>query len=358
MATFYEAYRAKEFLSKKMLNRKGIVGIGVGFADPQHPKKGAGIIVYTDNIGLAAKHRLLNTLNTAISIKKTPVPVRVITTGPAFSGAALSAGAIAQTEYRRRVRPVPAGYSVSGQREGSGTAGLIVTRGGQLFLASNNHVLGIDNASASFTVQPGLGDGGTVANDRIGFIREHVPLKKVGDNFLDAAISMPFSNNLLEPRYGARRRRVHGVVDPGVGMRLFSESRTSGHRLGTVEAVHMDFQVRMGGNYGNLGTIQFRNQTVIRGHFLGGDSGVVWLWRDTFGNPAVAMSHAGFSGGRRAISFPMSWFNQMFGTQVAQPAGHTGHIRTVSFKGNYKYAQPLTKKELSSIKVVRTAKRK
>lgn len=346
MATFYEAYRAKEFLSKRMLKRKGIVGIGVGYADPKHPNKGAGINVYTDKIGPAAKRRLLNALNAAISIKKTPVPMRLITTGPAFATAAPSAGAITQAEYRRRVRPVPAGYSVSGLNGGAGTAGLIVSRDGQLFLASNNHVLSIDNFHTTPTVQPGQADGGTVANDHIGRLHEFVPLRRVGNNYLDAATSLPRNNRLLDPRYGVDRRTVQGVLLPSVGSRVFSESRTSGRRPGVVESVNTDILVRYGDPYRDLlGTIQFRNQTIIRGHFAEGDSGVVWLQDTSFGGTqAVAMSFAGFNLGTRSISFPMSWFNQAFRTQVAQPGGRTAHIRKINVRGNYKYAQPLTKK--------------
>ncbi len=362
MATFYEAYRTKEYLSKKFLKRKGIVGIGVGYADPKHPNKGAGINVYTDNIGLAAKRRLLKTLTAAISTERTPVPVRLIPTGPAFATAALSTGAIKQAEYMRRVRPVPAGYSVSPTPSfGSGTAGLIVHRGGQLFLASNNHVLSIDNGrTAPPTVQPGQGDGGTLANDHIGRLYAFVPLRRVGNNYVDAAVTLPLTNSLLDPRYGVNRITVDGDLLPRVGARLFSESRTTGRRPGVVESVNTDIRVRYGDPYRDLlGVVQFRNQTIIRGNFAEGDSGVVWLQSTFFGGTrAVAMSFAGFNLGTRAISFPMTWFNQLFGTQVAQPSGQTVKLRRFNVRGNYKYAQPLTQKVLSSIKVVRPASRK
>ncbi|MGK5508585.1 hypothetical protein [Brevibacillus formosus] len=70
---------------------------------------------------------------------------------------------------------------------------------------------------------------------------------------------------------------------------------------------------------------------------------------------AAAMTVSVSSTGRRTFTFPMTLFNRVFQTRVTQPGGRTGRIRKGNFRGNYKYVQPLTKKELNSIKVVRPA---
>lgn len=79
---------------------------------PCPSQRGAAVIVYTDRLASASTGLLSAT---ALG-KKTNVPVRIVKTGKIRANA---------TDYRVRIRPVIAGYSV-GTIEGSGTTGLIV----------------------------------------------------------------------------------------------------------------------------------------------------------------------------------------------------------------------------------------
>ncbi|GJM82609.1 hypothetical protein HMSSN139_51050 [Paenibacillus sp. HMSSN-139] len=181
-----------------------------------------------------------------------------------------------------------------GTADASGTAGLIVSsdvNGCSRLILSNNHVLA-DNNTARFsaTLQPGGADGGTIAKDRIGQLERVTKLSRKRPNYLDAATAKPLRRSLLKPAYA-----VFGIV-PGhvrcykVGDRLKKVGRTTGVVNGTVESIHTDVQVDYG-DYGNLGTITFKDQSVIRGKrpvSLEGDSGSVWLTRK--GNLAAAVN--------------------------------------------------------------------
>lgn len=112
LATFSAALQVKKRMAKRVLKMSGVHGIGVGYRDPAHPKRGAAVIVYTDRLASASTGLLSAT---ALG-KKTNVPVRIVKTGKIRANA---------TDYKVRIRPVIAGYSV-GTIEGSGSTGLIV----------------------------------------------------------------------------------------------------------------------------------------------------------------------------------------------------------------------------------------
>lgn len=124
-----------------------------------------------------------------------------------------------------------------------------------------------------------------------------------GYSVRDAALSILTSNGLLAPRYatvGTVRGYVRGYA---AGARFKKVGRTTGRVSGVVESIHADIDVDYG-SLGGLGTIRFRNQTVIRGQTavsLAGDSGSVWL---TSGNYAAAVNFAGSADGGLSIAFP------------------------------------------------------
>jgi hypothetical protein len=104
MATFSAALRMKRRMAKRVLKLSGVHGIGVGYKDPAHPKKGAAVIVYADRLASASTGLLSAT---ALG-KKTNVPVRIVKTGKIRAHA---------TDYKTRIRPVIAGYTVSFQQQ-------------------------------------------------------------------------------------------------------------------------------------------------------------------------------------------------------------------------------------------------
>lgn len=353
MATFYQATQMKELLSRKMLNRKGVVGIGVGYVNPQKPKQGAAVIVYAHKNAQS----LIKNMKVLLSSKNMSIPIRHIPANQAIANAAIS------QNPRARYRPVPGAVSIGSNV--TGTAGLVVVNfpnPRQLYLLSNNHVLNINNtAGFSPTIQPGPADGGTLANDRMGRLDRFVPIRPLGAgaNFIDAATAIPFNNNLLNPVYLGV-----GVV-PGhqstyrVGDRFKKVGRTTAFVTGVVESVNTDVNIF----YSNYNfTANFRNQTIVKsgGSFpvsLPGDSGSVWLNANT--NWATAVNYGSISGqgGIRSISYPIQWFMQAFSTRVAIPAGTGGEVKKAGKITSYAYARPLTKKQLSTIRVVSVKKK-
>ncbi|WP_064201032.1 hypothetical protein [Brevibacillus brevis] len=322
MATFQEALLAKKHLVKRWKRMPGVIGIGIGYANRKNKKGGACIVMYTVNASAAVKKSCPSCVlvKRQVATAHVSVPVRTVTSGRCHCHPAVRPSA---TNYRSRIRPVIAGYSI-GYPGASGTAGLIVARGGQRFVLSNNHVLNRNNTSGyTETIQPGGADGGRSGRDRIGRLYRYVRLRRNAGNRMDAALSIPTSNRLLAPRY-ATVGRVPGVIRSySIGRRLKKVGRSSGLAWGTVESIHTDIDVSYG-NYGGLGTIRFQNQTVIRSTVpisLPGDSGSVWL---TAGNYAAAVNFAGSANGRLSISYPVVWALQAFGVGIARATGRAG----------------------------------
>jgi hypothetical protein len=261
------------------------------------------------------------------------VNIRVEVTGeffptgePAFEEepAGLGHWALIDSEYRKKMRPVPAGYSV-GTRDRSGTIGLIVINDPertQLYICSNNHVLNKDNSSGYTEIlQPGGADGGVSPRDTIGRLDRFIRLEKTKDNYMDAATAIPRSNSLLDPRYGRNKLVLPGhYLQFRVGWKMWKAGRTTGDVQGVVDSVHTDIRVNYG-SYGGLGDIVFKDQSIVKGVngpvSLPGDSGSCWLRTDD--NFACALNYAGPKDGMHSICFPINWFMTAFKCKVARP---------------------------------------
>ncbi|MFB9328762.1 hypothetical protein ACFFSY_22735 [Paenibacillus aurantiacus] len=349
MATFYEAVKHKNRMSPVLLKRAEVMAVGVGYADPSKPALGAGIIVYTHKKITSSS---LNHLSQTIAKSGTSVPVRFIASGNFKKNASpAKPKAISPTQlYRSRIRPVPGGVSI-GKLTATGTAGIVVIKNNQLFILSNNHVLIRDNSTAfSETLQPGPADGGISGRDTIGRAFQFVRLRPNQANFQDSAIAIPTSNGVLNPRYLFSAFQLINV--PGhllsypVGLPVLKTGRTTGFVRGTVEANNVDVRV----NYGALGTLLFRNQSVIVGNngaavSLPGDSGSVWLRSSD--NFAAALNFAGTTeGGLRSIANPLGVVMSTYGLRIAIPAAggtfRAGAIKGAAPRGNYAYVRPLT----------------
>jgi len=252
----------------------------------------------------------------------------------------------------KRIRPVIAGYSI-GRTDESGTAGLIVStdpQGSNRYILSNNHVL-VDNNSSrtSATIQPGGADGGSLKKDLVGYMSKYVKLHKKKNNYIDAAISRPLRRSLVKPKYAVYGNVPGYITSYKVGEKFKKVGRTSGVVTGTVESIHTDIQVNYG-DYGNLGTINFKNQSIIRGKgpvSLPGDSGSVWLTKK--GNKAAAVNFAGSDNGLLSISYPIDWFMKVFGARVARSGKHALSLPNRGKQKRYVYTHPLSGKTLKSI---------
>lgn len=334
----------KKRMSRTMLGKSNVHGIGVGYHDPKNPKKGAAVIIYTNKTKITSKFLgLSSTLTMTAKGKSVTVPVRFVKSGKIR----------AYVDYKARIRPIPAGYSI-GTQSGSGSVGLIVTDASmprQRYMISNNHVLNPTNSCRmTRTLQPGGADGGQIGLDTVGRLFRYVKLERNKSNRVDIALSKPVRNSLLSPRYPTVGVLPGYVTTYRIGDRLKKVGRTTGVVHGIVDSVNTDIQI----DYGELGNFNFKNQTVVRGVnpvSLPGDSGSVWL--RTTDNYAAAMNFAGSSDGRVSISFPVQWAMQIFGTQIARPKG-LGTVKKVKTKHSPEsYAPQLTSKELALLRVLR-----
>ncbi|OAB26076.1 hypothetical protein PMSD_26340 [Paenibacillus macquariensis subsp. defensor] len=350
LATFLAAHAMKERMSRQMLARSDVHGIGVGYHDPRNPKKGAAVIIYITSFS-PTMIRISSTMAMRVKGKAVIVPVRFVKSGKMQ----------AYVDYKKRIRPIPAGYSV-GTTGGSGTVGLIVTnvpKANQRYIFSNNHVLNPTNSS-SFTeiLQPGGADNGRLGRDTVGRLYRYVKLQKNKINRVDIALAIPRANCLLSPRYATIGVLPGYVTTYRVGERFKKVGRTSGLVNGVVDSINTDIQIDYGDS---IGMLNFKNQTVIKGRkplSLPGDSGSVWLRKAD--HYAAAVNFAGSSNGRISVAFPVNWAMQIFGTQIARPDG-SGCIKKVyTDKSPGAYARQLTARELASLEIhtARSKKRK
>ncbi|MVP01064.1 hypothetical protein [Paenibacillus lutrae] len=371
MANFYETMRLKNQLSPTLLRKPGIYGVGVGYADPDKPDRGAAIIVYSHPNVKPAEIRSTMLQKAGVSF-----PFRLINTDPFKPHSKVQSGSVSRRRaaprkrvkaefFRSRLRPVPGGVSI-GRITGSlgitGTGGLITIRNGQLYVLSNNHVIVAANRFAANILQPGPLDGGQ-ASDRIGVSVRFVPFRIGGVNFMDAAIAQPITNSLLNPRYlinSGRLITLRGhLLSYRVGASFVKSGRTTGFVSGVVESIGTDQLVGPYREVGNA-TLLFRNQTVVVGSSpvsQGGDSGSVWITRDGF---AAALNFAG--SGNRSISTPIASVLSTFGLRVAAPApGGTfkaGGSKGAAPQGNHAYVRPLPEAVRKQIRPVSTKARK
>ncbi len=341
MATFAEALLIKNNISKTTLKNPKIHGIGVGYYDPKHPKKGAAVVLYANAVSSTALG-LGRRLSSQIKGKTVHVPIRVVKTARIRSNAS----------FRDRIRPVIAGYSI-GTAGGSGTAGLIVSRGSQLYIFSNNHVLTnpINSRNRAETLQPGGADDGRSPRDRVGHLSEFIRLSTSGSNRVDAALSRPVRNSIVSPQYATIGTIPGHVTSYRVGDRFKKVGRTTGFTRGRVDSVNTDVQVDYGAD---VGVLTFLNQSIILSSTpisLPGDSGSVWLRNSD--NFAAAVNYAGTADGKTSVSFPVDWALSALRVRVARPAGQrAGRVKVVdTHKDNAAYTKRLTAKELSRLKV-------
>jgi hypothetical protein len=209
-------------------------------------------------------------------------------------------------------RPAPGGVSCGHVAITAGTLGCLVTRGGQVYILSNNHVLADSNQGqpGDPILQPGPHDGGTLA-DQIATLEEFVPINFGTDgptcpiatgladvfnglaqifgsrhrmrafqenpemNLVDAAIARPLSTDLVEKRI-LEIGKPQGVGEGTLGLRIRKSGRTTGLTSG--EITQVDATVRVGYGAGNTAT--FTDQLIAGPMSSGGDSGSAVLDED------------------------------------------------------------------------------
>ena len=213
-----------------------------------------------------------------------------------------------------RWRPAPGGVSIGHIDVTAGTLGCLVTRDGQLFILSNNHVLANSNAAqrGDPIIQAGRYDGGTL-NDQIATLEDFIPLnfgaspatcsaatgvesflnwlakllgsshrvmafqQVPGRNLVDAAIARPLSDDLVEKRIfeiGVPK----GAREATLGAQVKKSGRTTGFTTGRITQIDVTTQV----SYGEGQDAIFEDQLMAGAMSQGGDSGSAVLDEEDF----------------------------------------------------------------------------
>jgi len=180
---------------------------------------------------------------------------------------------------RSFARPVPIGVSTGQVDVTAGTIGARVTRGGDVFALSNNHVYANKNDASvgDYILQPGRVDGGQDPADAIGRLHDFERIKFCSpfpvcpSNQIDAAIAettaSQLGNSTPSNGYGTPRR---GSVAPKLGMAVQKYGRTTGHTTARIGGLNAPINVGF-----RSGTARFTGQIVImqEGFSAPGDSG-------------------------------------------------------------------------------------
>jgi hypothetical protein len=223
---------------------------------------------------------------------------------------------------RSRLRPIQAGCSVgfrfpppNSSARMAGTLGAIVTRGGLLYLLSNNHVLANEGAlrAGAPIYQPGLLDGGRVPGDQVARLTRFVPLRTT-NNRVDAAIAQADRASLVSRRFVAGvTLRSSAPLTATIDLTVHKVGRTTGYTRGVVDDVSADVRVGYDG-----GEFVFTDQIVVRSTTTAefsdaGDSGSLIVARTS--GRATGLLFAGAPG--FTLANPISLVLEAFGVALA-----------------------------------------
>jgi len=284
-----------------LLSRRNVVACGVGFKETERGMTDEPCVV----VSVTKKMPEAQLSSADIVPKKLgEVKTDVVETGVirALQG------------HTDRWRPVPGGVSIGHVDITAGTLGCLVTRGDQLFILSNNHVLANSNAAqrGDPIIQPGRYDGGTL-DDQIATLEDFIPInfgtspptcsmatgvagflnwlakllgsshrvmafQEVPDrNLVDAAIARPLSDDLVEKRI-LEIGVPQGSRDATLGTQVKKSGRTTGFTTGRITQIDVTTQV----SYGEGQDAIFEDQLMAGAMSKGGDSGSAVLDEDDF----------------------------------------------------------------------------
>ncbi len=218
-------------------------------------------------------------------------------------------------DHTGRHRPAPGGVSIGHYEITAGTLGCLVTRNGEKYILSNNHVLANSNDAniGDPMLQPGPHDGGTPQSDQIAELTEFVPIEfllpeipsdcklagsviallnagsnaigsrtrfritrpQASTNLVDAAIAHPLnpadvSDEIME--IGT----LNGSAEATLGMAIQKSGRTTGYTTGNITQIDVTVNVQ----YGPGNIAQFTDQLMAGAMSQGGDSGSAVLDMD------------------------------------------------------------------------------
>lgn len=202
--------------------------------------------------------------------------------------------------YQDVCRPLLLGASVGHVKVTAGSIGGFVRRAARVAVLSNNHVLANEDRATrgDVIVQPGMLDGASRREHRIGVLGPWKRFLRIGANSIDSALAyidddMDYEPVRLTGILSGRNRRLAGLgaefLDEGV--KVYKVGRTTGATAGHVSAFDLDNVVI---TY-DIGSRTFNNQIEIESANAhpfcdGGDSGSLIV---DAGMRAVAQLFAG-----------------------------------------------------------------
>ncbi|MGH7487387.1 MAG: hypothetical protein ACREMY_17565, partial [bacterium] len=194
---FHAALAARSKHERDIMARTGVEGIGVGLSDNGAPA----VVIMTANGAIGG-----------LPTKLDGVPVKLIPTGPFLAvlprkgkpggGGGGGGGGGSVDPSGTFARPVPLGVSIGNENEcAAGTLGARVTKGGSVYILSNNHVLARQNVGSpgEHILQPGRYDTSPQCSiptgSSIGALSQFVTITfGSGTNTVDAALASTTSS--------------------------------------------------------------------------------------------------------------------------------------------------------------------
>lgn len=242
------------------------------------------------------------------------IPTDVIESAPAF----ISAPSACTLNRKLRQRPLQAGISTGHKDVTAGTIAYFCKSihpadpPDRVFMLSNNHVFAnVNNANTGDAIcQPGLADGGVIANDVVAKLARFHPIALGGEanpNKIDAAI-VALAEGATFRRRICTLGTVNGTTLPQEDMAVQKHGRTTGLTPGRITDISYDTLVGM--DHTNSDVVAFfvdqlRIESIdgITVVGLGGDSGSLIVEKGT--RKAVGLYFAGPENGMYGVANPI-----------------------------------------------------
>lgn len=198
-----------------------------------------------------------------------------------------------------RVRPAQPGFGLGHQQVSVGTFGCVVRKPGEagMYILSNSHILANEGIAevGDKIVQPGVLDGGEVADDFIAELTDWVPFEFTSQtypNLVDAALARAVSDDLVTS--AIKRIGVPKGISTYVrrGMHVQKTGRTTDYTLGEIRDIDFKVWLRYKKPGGGRGRVGLRDQVLCTRYTDGGDSGSLVL---NMSGMAVGLHFAGSS---------------------------------------------------------------
>lgn len=269
----------KDKMSKKLLNKSGISGVGVG------KKMINGIPTDQDSIIVFVTKKIDKNDITKQGLSKNFVPGEI----DGIPTDVIEVGDIKpQLGFKDKVRPIKPGYSISHIDVTAGTlGGFFKDKDGDVVALSNFHVLTNDGKSkiGDIIYQPGTADSKGNLNFKgwstpyqkypyIGTLKKFHKLSTRGFHTHDSAIAKVYpelyESGLVDLEYPHINRKLSGLGIPKVGDIVYKCGRTTGFTSGRIIATNGEFVI----NYG-LGPVKFKDVVLTNAISEGGDSGSI-----------------------------------------------------------------------------------